>query len=866
MNIIMSSFQAKFVGKLSVFLLVTFLCCHGDDTITANKYISGDQTIISANGSFELGFFKPGNSSDYYIGIWYKNIPVKTVVWVANRNNPVSDKYSSSLKISSHGNLALVSGESESLIWSTNLNLNTSNNNNNNSIVSILQDDGNLVLRYAKNSSQSSGNLLWESFDNPTDTFMPNSKLGLNKKTKWMSSLTSWTNLDDPTTGLFTIERDPNASQFIMLWNQSQLYWTSGLWLPDQRIFSLIPELRFLKSQLYSFDYIDNENESYITYWVVNPSFKTRLVMDISGQLKQLTWVESIQQWVLFWSQPGQQCDVYSYCGAFGYCNQTSLPYCHCLQGFDPKFTNDWNLNDYSGGCSRKTRLSCQFHGNDSSGDKFLMSPSKVLPEHPQFAPTPSLQECESTCLRNCSCTAYAYDTDGCSVWFGELLNMKQLADTDPTGKTLYIRIAATEIPTTTGNKILVLGIVMGLVIGLVLLLVLGFVTNWRQKRRLVIAAKTMETSLTRFGYRDLQLSTKNFLQKLGEGGFGSVFKGTLPDLTDIAVKKLECISFTHGEKQFRTEVSAIGNIQHVNLVRLRGFCSEGTKRLLVYEYMPNGSLNTHLFKKENSQILSWKLRYQIAIGIARGLAYLHEKCRDCIIHCDIKPENILLDSEFCAKVADFGLAKLVGREFSRVLTTIRGTRGYLAPEWISGLAITAKADVYSYGMLLFELVSGRRNASSAKFEFFPTWAMTKLAEGEDILTLLDPILEGDGEKDQVSRVCKLACWCIQDEEDHRPSMGHIVQVLEGFLDVDMPPIPRSLQVFVGNEESIMFFSELSSDQPLTEQTSYASATSSLAPGSRFIEGSISHRGFCRTFSRHCCNIHSLVGSKCFHP
>ncbi|XP_074313248.1 G-type lectin S-receptor-like serine/threonine-protein kinase At2g19130 isoform X3 [Silene latifolia] len=569
---------------------------------------------------------------------------------------------------------------------------------------------------------------------------------------------------------------------------------------------------------------------------------------------------------VIFSQLPGQQCDVYSYCGAFGYCNQTSLPYCHCLQGFDPKFTNDWNLNDYSGGCSRKTRLSCQFHGNDSSGDKFLMSPSKVLPEHPQFAPTPSLQECESTCLRNCSCTAYAYDTDGCSVWFGELLNMKQLADTDPTGKTLYIRIAATEIPTTTGNKILVLGIVMGLVIGLVLLLVLGFVTNWRQKRRLVIAAKTMETSLTRFGYRDLQLSTKNFLQKLGEGGFGSVFKGTLPDLTDIAVKKLECISFTHGEKQFRTEVSAIGNIQHVNLVRLRGFCSEGTKRLLVYEYMPNGSLNTHLFKKENSQILSWKLRYQIAIGIARGLAYLHEKCRDCIIHCDIKPENILLDSEFCAKVADFGLAKLVGREFSRVLTTIRGTRGYLAPEWISGLAITAKADVYSYGMLLFELVSGRRNASSAKFEFFPTWAMTKLAEGEDILTLLDPILEGDGEKDQVSRVCKLACWCIQDEEDHRPSMGHIVQVLEGFLDVDMPPIPRSLQVFVGNEESIMFFSELSSDQPLTEQTSYASATSSLAPGSRFIEGSISHRGFCRTFSRHCCNIHSLVGSKCFHP
>ncbi|MBA0688989.1 hypothetical protein Goari_006741, partial [Gossypium aridum] len=179
----------------------------------------------------------------------------------------------------------------------------------------------------------------------------------------------------------------------------------------------------------------------------------------------------------------------------------------------------------------------------------------------------------------------------------------------------------------------------------------------------------------------------------------------------------------TTTEKQFRTEVSTIGTIQHVNLVRLRGFCSDGARKLLVYDYMPKGSLDAHLVHESNSDALDWKTRYQIALGTARGLVYLHEKCRDCIIHCDIKPENILLDAEFCPKVADFGLAKLVGRDFSRVLTTMKGTRGYLAPEWISGVAITPKADVYSYGMMLFEIVSGRRNSQQSedgKVRFIP--------------------------------------------------------------------------------------------------------------------------------------------------
>ncbi|CAL9082541.1 unnamed protein product [Musa acuminata var. zebrina] len=248
-------------------------------------------------------------------------------------------------------------------------------------------------------------------------------------------------------------------------------------------------------------------------------------------------------------------------------------------------------------------------------------------------------------------------------------------------------------------------------------------------------------------------------------------------------------------------EVSTIGTIHHVNLVRLRGFCCEGDKRLLVYDYMPMGSLDSVLFA-DGREALDWKKRYGIALGIARGLAYLHEKCRECIMHCDIKPENILLDMDMCPKIADFGMAKLLGREFSRVLTTVRGTIGYLAPEWITGSAITPKADVYSFGLMLHEIVSGSRNTETReewnRF-YFPLWAAIKLQEGET-LCLLDPRLKGKADEEELSRVCRIACWCIQDLECSRPSMGEVVQQLEGVLDVSIPPIPALLKKLVDDE------------------------------------------------------------------
>ncbi|BAS75650.1 Os01g0890100, partial [Oryza sativa Japonica Group] len=271
-----------------------------------------------------------------------------------------------------------------------------------------------------------------------------------------------------------------------------------------------------------------------------------------------------------------------------------------------------------------------------------------------------------------------------------------------------------------------------------------------------------------------------------------------IPDTATVAVKRLE--GLCQGEKEFRAEVSTIGKIHHKNLIRLLGFCCGGSKKLLVYEYMPNGSLDQHLFGKSNLT-LSWSTRYQITVGIAKGLAYLHEGCRDCIIHCDIKPQNILINESLAPKVADFGLSKLIGHDFSRVLTSMRGTLGYLAPEWLSGQAITSKADVFSYGMMLFEIISGKRNIEHGASTSSSMLIAEEIPKGGEVHRLFDPELVGDANPEELARVFKVACWCIQNHPDCRPSMREIIQILEGLKPFETPPVPRYLKLLADGQE-----------------------------------------------------------------
>ncbi|XP_062181346.1 G-type lectin S-receptor-like serine/threonine-protein kinase At2g19130 [Phragmites australis] len=636
--------------------------------------------------------------------------------------------------------------------------------------------------------------------------------------------MTSWRALGDPAPGMYTLQLDPaGAPQYVLLWNGTREYWVTGDW--NGRFFTGAPEVAASSGNSgYSFQFVDNDRESYFTYNFADNSTVYRFVTDVSGQVKGWFWVEATQGWNLVYAEPKARCAVPRGCGAFGVCSEAVSTACNCARGFRPRDAASWSLGDYTGGCVRNTELQCGKNGSggDSSGsnahdDRFFRLDDMRLPDDGRIAGAASSGDCERACLGDCTCSAYAYN-GSCFLWHDDLQNLEDGFGGQAGAGSLYLRLAASDLPSARTHKRRTVEIAVG-ALAIVCFVVAASVLVVRTimaRTTKVQGLTTAEGCVTRFKYRDLHSITKNFSDKLGGGAFGSVFRGQLPDRTAVAVKKLE--GLRQGEKQFRAEVSTLGTIQHVNLIHLLGFCSEGgDRKLLVYEYMPNGSLDRHLFGA-TLYTLSWRARYQIAVGVAKGLAYLHDKCRDCIIHCDVKPENILLDADFAPKVADFGLAKLVGRDFSRVLTTMRGTIGYLAPEWISGEAITAKADVFSYGMMLFEIVSGRRNVEHGKPEsgsessassagdhavteatFFPVLTARRLAEADgDVAALLDTELGGDANVEQVRRVCKVACWCIQHGVDARPTMAEVVQVLEGVTDIELPPVPRYLEVLAG--------------------------------------------------------------------
>uniref|UniRef100_A0A2N9F398 Protein kinase domain-containing protein n=1 Tax=Fagus sylvatica TaxID=28930 RepID=A0A2N9F398_FAGSY len=287
------------------------------------------------------------------------------------------------------------------------------------------------------------------------------------------------------------------------------------------------------------------------------------------------------------------------------------------------------------------------------------------------------------------------------------------------------------------------------------------------------------------FSYSELRTATDDFSpsNKLGEGGFGPVYKGTLIDGRVIAVKQLSVAS-QQGNIQFVTEIATISSVQHRNLVKLYGCCTEGGKRLLVYEYLENGSLDHALFE-QRSLNLDWSTRFDICMGIARGIAYLHEESRLRIVHRDVKASNILLDSDFIPKISDFGLAKLYDDKKTHLSTRVAGTYGYLAPEYAMRGHLTEKVDVFSFGVVALELVSGRPNADSSLEEeklYLLEWAW-HLHENERDIQLVDSKLSEYSEE-EVKRVIGVGLLCSQASPMLRPSMSRVVAMLSGDAEV----------------------------------------------------------------------------------
>ncbi|KAL3649567.1 hypothetical protein CASFOL_005970 [Castilleja foliolosa] len=767
--------------------------------------LKGNTTITSPYNTFKVGFFTPNDEFSYF-GIWYASIPIPTYVWVANREKPIKNLPSVSAEINQDGKLALMDQESKTLLWE-------SNNVEKASDLKLLEQ-GNLVLL------SSEGTIVWQSFDSPTDTWLPGMKMKADQK------LTSWRSSIDPSPGRYFLRLNPpDFGEIALSYNNNSVdmnamytYWTTGKW--SGSAFDGVPEMTI--PYIYKFDFI-NPFTPMATFGYTEVPLEigmtpplTRFILDHTGQLKQFTWAQQIGGWNMFWSQPENACRVYGLCGNLGLCNGGyPLSPCRCLDGFAPVDRISWDKGDFSEGCWREGGNMTCGHENDTFEEVGVVSHERMATV--SFSGTRS--ECETACLKNCSCVGLYHNEKSnlCRNLYGSLLNLRNVSNDNTIQDKLYVRVQKMSSASTgkMKNKNMEIIFLIATICCILVILMSVGITYFYLRRRKARKSRFEDdnviqvTNLRMFTYKELHTATKGFSVKLGHGGFGAVFQGTLNDSSVVAVKRLERPG--GGEKEFRAEVCTIGNIQHVNLVRLRGFCSENSHRLLVYDFMPNGALSSYL--KHNGPNLSWDVRLRAAISTARGIAYLHEECRNCIIHCDIKPENILLDEDFNAKVSDFGLAKLIGRDFSRVLATMRGTWGYVAPEWISGVAITTKADVYSYGMTLLELIGGRRNVEggppSARTDllerenrekwYFPPWAARRIIEG-DIRAVVDERLSGLYDEAEAARLGLVAVWCIQDDESMRPAMGMVVKMLEGVVEVVVPPPPKLLQALVSGE------------------------------------------------------------------
>ncbi|XP_044470666.1 G-type lectin S-receptor-like serine/threonine-protein kinase LECRK2 [Mangifera indica] len=325
-----------------------------------------------------------------------------------------------------------------------------------------------------------------------------------------------------------------------------------------------------------------------------------------------------------------------------------------------------------------------------------------------------------------------------------------------------------------------------------VILAIFGFVIyryhSW-SSRRILVEGFCKDTAPISFSFAQIEKMTEGFKEEIGKGSSGTVYKGTMTNCQKlVAVKKLKK-AFAEEEREFLTEIKVIGRTHHRNLVRLLGYSCDGPKKVLVYEYMSNGTLADLLFNLEKQP--NWVERMGMAHDIARDILYLHNECETQIIHCDIKPQNILMDENMRAKIADFGLAKLMKPEQTKTYTAIRGTRGYVALEWHRNIPVTVKADVYSFGVVLLQLICRRRcmDQNLPKDQvILEDWAYKCFEAGE----LSQLIGDENVDLKQLEWIIKIALWCIIDEPSLCPSMQKVLLMLEGAVDIPLPPNPIS--------------------------------------------------------------------------
>ncbi|XP_022730036.1 G-type lectin S-receptor-like serine/threonine-protein kinase SD2-5 [Durio zibethinus] len=723
--------------------------------------------LVSNNSEFGFGFTTTTDVTLFLLVVMH--METRRVIWAANRNFPVSN--SDEFVFDKSGNVLLKKGGS--VVWTT-------NTGDKGVSAMVLQDSGNLVLQ------GNDGNVTWQSFAHPSDTLISNQEFGEGMR---LVSNPSPSNLS------YILEIKSGDMILSAGYSTPQPYWSMG---KDARrnINKNGGQVTLASIDANSWSFFDESKVLLWQFTISDPIDANATWIAVLGSDGFISFFNLHDQGSSSTTKiPDDPCGTPEACQPYFVCSGPSgNTKCQCPSGLS------------SSACKTGIASPCG-QGKDSVG---LVDAGTGLNYFALGYVSPSsetdLSGCKASCLSNCSCMAMFYDNSSRNCFLfdqvGSFQNSNRQSDL-----VAFVKMSSNENGGGDGGGKKGFPYVVIIAVSTVLVifgLLFASFRYYKKKKKLPQSPdetseednflETLTGMPTRFTYNDLRTATNNFSVKLGHGGFGSVYRGSLPDGSQLAVKKLEGIG--QGKKEFRAEVGIIGRIHHLHLVRLKGFCAEGSYRLLAYEYMANGSLDKWIFNRNREEpLLDWETRFNIAVGTAKGLAYLHEDCDAKIVHCDIKPENVLLDDNFLAKVSDFGLAKLMTREQSHVFTTLRGTRGYLAPEWITNYAISEKSDVYSYGMLLLEIIGGRKNfdpGESSEKSYLPFYAFKMLDEGK-LRDILDSRLTIEGEDERVYTAVKVALWCIQEDMHLRPSMTKVVQMLEGLSPVSKPPLSSPL-------------------------------------------------------------------------
>ncbi|KAK8316317.1 hypothetical protein V6Z11_A13G033400 [Gossypium hirsutum] len=714
---------------------------------------------ILVNGMFVCGFHcsYDGDNCLFAISIFSTSYDghirsSPQVVWSANRGYPVQSQ--AQLQLPHDGQFTLTDAYNFPVWYADNVDTLSSRLK--------LSAEGNLMLL------NKASDMDWQSFDYPTDSLV------LGQSFRPFQALTVTVSL-------------PNSSRvsYEFAVNYSVGYFTASMVSYGESTASMDP---YYVSPILSDADLEFQKGKFGNFSVSASAKFIQLGSD--GHLKAYEWKDS--KWEGTDLLPIDPCSYPFACGNYGVCLKEG---CSCPVDASENGTTYFKPINYTKpdlGCYAVSPISCEsfIHQSFLELQGYYFHPVK---KH-LISETINLKECKAICLINCSCKAFMYTEGSCYFLSGGLSIAKSYSSDNGTYKTnnsAFIKVQSSPISQSPNKNVsspkytsVIVGSTLGAIFGVFLIcafIILGFRKGFQEVEEDYL--DNMLGMPTRFSYEELKNVTKNFSNKIGEGGFGSVFHGTLPSGSEVAVKHL--VGFGAVNKSFAAEVQAIGSIHHFNLVSLVGFCAEKFNRLLVYKYMANGSLDRWIFNKNQESALRWHIRKKIIIDIAKGLAYLHEGCNQKIIHLDIKPQNILLDENFNARVSDFGLSKLIGREQSRVVTTMRGTPGYMAPEWLSSI-ITEKADVYSFGIVVLEILCGRRNVDESQQEDMHLLRLfRRKQEGGRLLDIVDRCSDDmQSNATEVVEVMKVAAWCLQNEYARRPSMSAVVKLFEDSNDV----------------------------------------------------------------------------------